>query len=50
VEEGLAHESLVCGEVAVAGLGDDIGGKLGRLGFLIPTRLSEPVANKLLVI
>src|SRR5207247_5143936 len=49
-EEGLAHEALVGGEVAQAGLRDDVLWKLWRVGLLIPARPHQPVAHELLVI
>src|SRR5439155_1676768 len=49
-EEGLAHEALVGGEVAQAGLRDDVLWKLWRVGLLIPARTAQPVAHELLVI
>src|SRR3989454_4716742 len=49
-EEGLAHEALVGGEVAQAGLGGGVLWEPWRGGALFPARTAPPIAAGILVI
>src|SRR5713226_637679 len=49
-KQGLADQSVVRGEVALARLGDDLAGQRRRVRLLVPARGREPVANELFVI
>src|SRR6185312_10695869 len=49
-KQRFADQSVIRGEVALAGLGDDVVGKARRIRFLVPTRARQPVSHELLVV